>query len=303
MPARSPLALAALACAAIRGLEPLTSRDHAAVGRDDLDVALVADDRCEWVVRAPRNAAAGARLEAEGKLLTALGDRLPYAVPQVEGSARLPEGGRAVVHRTLRGSPVDLAALTPAAPLVPALGRALAALHDVPEELVEDVGLPVYSADEYRRRRLAEVDRAAGSGHVPASLLGRWEHALEEVGAWRFVPCVVHGDLAPENVLVERVEVTGILEWSETRIADPADDFAWLASGCTPPTLRAIVDVYAGARRTAPDQDLTRRARLAAELAVARWLLHGVSTGDTTIVDDAVAMLTDLDAAVTGSAW
>lgn len=304
MPARSPLALAALACAAVKGLEPVTSRDHAGPGKDDLDVAVVADDvRREWVVRSPRNAAAGARLEAEGRLLTALAARLPYAVPQVEGSAQLPEGGRAVVHRTLLGAPVDLAVLTPEGPLTAALGHALASLHGIPEELLEDVGLPGYTADEYRLRRLAEVDRAAGSGHVPAALLARWERALEEAGAWRFVPCVVHGDLAPENVLVDGDRVTGILEWAETRIADPADDFAWLASGCAPPTLRAVIGAYTEARRIAPDPDLARRARLAAELAVARWLLHGVSTDDATVVEDAVGMLADLEASVAGTTW
>lgn len=282
----------------------MTSRDHAGPAKDDLDVAVVADDvRREWVVRAPRNAAAGARLEAEGRLLEILGARLPYAVPQVEGSAQLPEGGRAVVHRTLAGVPVDLAALTPETPLTAALGRALASLHDVPEELLEEVGLPSYTADEYRKRRLAEVDRAAASGHVPATLLTRWEHALEEAGAWRFVPCVVHGDLAPENVLADGDRVTGVLEWAETRIADPADDFAWLASGCPPATFQAVLDAYREARRTEPDADLPRRARLAAELAVARWLLHGVSTADDAIVEDAVAMLTDLDTAVAGSTW
>jgi len=123
------------------------------------------------------------------------------------------------------------------------------------------------------------------------------------VGAWRFVPCVVHGDLAPENVLVDDERVTGVLEWAETRLADPADDFAWLASGCAPATVDAVIEAYTVTRRIEPDKDLARRARLAAELAVARWLLHGVSTDDPAIVDDAVAMLTDLDAAVAGTPW
>jgi aminoglycoside phosphotransferase (APT) family kinase protein len=235
--------------------------------------------------------------------LEAIGAFLPFSVPEAAGSASLPEGGRAVVHRALPGTEVDPATLTPASPLTAAVARALAALHDVPERVVEDVGLPVYSAEEYRRRRLAEVDRAAASGHVPSSLLSRWEHALEEVGAWRFVPCVVHADLAGENVLTDGDQVTGVLEWAETRVADPADDFAWLASGCSPQTLDAVVTAYGAARRSAPDADLVRRARLAAELAVARWLLHGVSTDDAGIVDDARTMLADLEASVADQAW
>jgi macrolide phosphotransferase len=303
VPVRTPLALAALADAAVKGLVPVAVRDQPTATKD-IDSAVVEDDTGrQWIVRCPRTAAAGARLEAEGRLLTALAGWLPYTVPAVEGSATLKEGGRAVVHRTLPGAPVDLDGLEPDGPLTAALGRALAALHDVPDRLIEDAGLPGYTADEYRQRRLAEVDRAAVSGHVPSALLSRWEQALEEAGAWRFVPCVVHGDLAPENVLVDDKRVTGMLEWAETRIADPADDFAWLASSCPPPVLDAVVEAYRGTRRTEPDAHLVRRARLAAELAVARWLLHGVSTEDRAIVDDAVAMLTDLDAAVAGTPW
>jgi macrolide phosphotransferase len=279
-------------------------RDQTPPAKDDLDVAVVADDLGrEWIVRCPRTLGAGARLEAEARLLNVLAGWLPYSVPQVDGWATLPEGGRAAVHRTLAGTPVDPGALTPDTPLTEALGKALAALHDLPERLVEDVGLPVYTADEYRLRRLAEVDRAAGSGHVPSSLLNRWERALEEVGAWRFVPCVIHSDLAPENVLVDEKQIVGILEWAETRIADPADDFAWLASGCSPQTLDVVLAAYTASRRAEPDGDLLRRARLAAELAVARWLLHGVSTDDSMIVDDAVGMLGDLNVAVVGHSW
>jgi aminoglycoside phosphotransferase (APT) family kinase protein len=126
---------------------------------------------------------------------------------------------------------------------------------------------------------------------------------LEEVGAWRFVPCVIHADLAGENVLADGDRVGGILEWAETRIADPADDFAWLASSCSPQTLNAVIATYTRYRRGGPDGNLVRRAKLAAELAVARWLLHGVSTDDGTVVDDAIAMLKDLSAAVAGRSW
>lgn len=300
---RSPLALAALACAAVKGLEPVSARVRAGHVKD-VDVAEVDDSAGRrWVVRAPRTAVAGARLEAESRLLGSLAGWLPCAVPRIEGTAGLPAGGRAVVHRTLAGHVLDPAVLAPGPGLAAGLGRAIAAVHDVPERLVEDAGLPVYTAEEYRQRRLAELDRAAVSGHVPAALLARWEQALEEAGAWRFSPGVVHGDLAAENVLVEEDRVVGLLEWAETRVADPADDFAWLVSVVDEPVLASIVEAYAVTRRTDPDPDLVRRARLAAELAVARWLLHGVTTGDEAVVEDAVGMLGDLDAAVAGTRW
>ena len=303
MATRTPLALAALACSAVRGLEPVSARRMAATA-DDVDAALVDDDlKRQWVVRAPRTAAAGARLEQETSLLDTLTSWLPFSLPQVAGTAPLPSGGRAVVHRQLPGAPLHPGRLAGDPALAASYGRAIAAIHDLPARLVEDVGLPTYSTDEYRFRRLAEVDRAAITGKVPHRLLTRWEQAVEEIGAWRFAPCVVHGDLAAENVLADGSELTGLLEWSEARVADPADDFAWLSVGADEGALTTALVAYADARREPPDPDLPRRARLIGELGIARWLMHGVNTDDAVIVDDAVRMLSELDRTVDGVPW
>jgi macrolide phosphotransferase len=301
--ARSPLALAALASAAIRGLEPMHTRRLEATA-DDVDSAVIEDNlKRLWVVRAPRNTAAGVRMDQESQLIAQLMSWLPFGLPQPEGTAPLRTGGRAVVHRQLPGHPVRPLELLHRPGLASAFGRAVAAIHDLPIRLVEEAGLPVYSADEYRFRRLAEVDRAASTGQVPTRLLTRWEQAVEEVGAWRFVPCCVHGDLAGDNVLVEGETITGVVEWSETRVADPADDLAWLAIGSTEPALDGVLAAYAAARREPPDASLRRRARLSGEFALARWLMHGVNTDDAAIVDDAVQMLADLDASVRDTVW
>jgi aminoglycoside phosphotransferase (APT) family kinase protein len=242
-------------------------------------------------------------MDAECDLIKQLTSWLPFGLPRAEGSAPPPTGGRAVVHRRLPGRPIRPLELLHRPGLATAYGSAVAAIHDLPVRLIEDAGLPVYSAEEYRFRRLAEVDRAAATGQVPTRLLTRWEHAVEEVGAWRFVPCCVHGDLAGDNVLVEAETVTGIMEWSETRVADPADDLAWLAIGTTEPALDGVLAAYIAARREPPDPSLRRRARLSGEFALARWLLHGVNTDDSAIVDDAVQMLADLDASVGDTPW
>lgn len=303
VPRRSPLSLAAIACAAVRGLEPVNARP-VPTGVGDLDAAVVDDDLSRvWLVRAPRTAAAGARLEQETALVDALMSWVPFALPQVEGSVALPAGGRAMVYRQLPGQPVSLADLEPGPGTAAALGRAIGAVHDLPARLVEDAGRPSYGAEEYRYRRLAEVDRAAGTGKVPPRLLGRWEQAVEEVGAWRFVPCCVHGDLAADSVLVQDDAVVAVLDWSQSRVADPADDLGWLVAGASQPVLESVLEAYAAARRERPDPHLTRRAHLVAELAVARWLMHGIGSDDADVVDDATRMLADLDEAVADTPW
>ncbi len=303
MPARRPVALAALACAAVRGLEPVTAQEYP-LHDQDIDAALVGDDLGRsWLVRAPRTAAAAARLDQEARLLREVAGWLPFALPEISGTATLPEGGAALIHRELPGRPIVPSELAPGPGLAAALGRALAAVHELPERLVEEAGLAVYTAEEHRLRRLAEVDRAASTGQVPAALLQRWEVALEEPGAWKFVPCVVHGDLAEENVLIQDGDVAGLLAWGEARVGDPADDLAWITAAASDEVLDSVLEAYALGRREQPDPHLARRARLAGELALSRWLLHGASTGDDEIVDDAVSMLTELETSVAGTPW
>ena len=302
---RNPLVLAALASAAVADLVPVSARPMPPTG-DDFDIAAVVDDRGrEWTVRAPTKAAVGAAQESELAVMRNLRDAtrctLPFEVPAPAGFADLPEGGRAVVYPHLRGHVLHPGELGPGPGLAASLGRALAALHDVPRSVIEDAGLPVYEAAEYRDRRMAELDRAAATGHVPPRLLTRWERAIEDVGRWRFQACVTHGDLVAEHVLADGEEIVGILDWSQAKVADPADDLAWVAVGADEAALDSVLEAYAVSRRNDPDRHLHVRARLAGELALARWLLHGTRTDDAAVVDDAVSMLADLDSDVDDS--
>ena len=296
MPARSPRVLAALATAAVPGLDVVAAGPAEGDGAD-FDVALVQDALGRrFVVRAPRRPAAAAALDSEVHLLASLAEPLPFAVPEPAGTLALPEGGRCVVHLELPGHGVDPESLRPGPGLAASIGAGLAALHQIDTGVFAGAGVPVYDAEEYRRRRLSELDRAAATGHVPPRLLTRWEVLMEDVARWRFAATPVHGDLVGEHVRTDGRVVTGITGWVDAKIADPADDFAWLAVGADPEALESVLEAYAHARNEPPDADLLLRARLAGELALARWLLLGLRTEDAEIVEDAQRMLDDLDA-------
>ncbi|MCL2422374.1 MAG: phosphotransferase [Micrococcales bacterium] len=302
---RSPVALAALATVAVPGLDPL---DALELADDEHDAALVVDsDQRRWVVRAPVDGASGASMEREIALLQALDaqvttGRLPFKVPVPVGFAPLTEAGRAAVHEMIPGQTIDLEQLMPGPGLATNLGAALAALHELPTSVVETLGLPSYTPDEYRRRRQAEVDEAARTGFVPPALLDRWEARLENVAWWRFRPTVVHGDMVAERVVVGTGEAEGtvaaILGWSSAQVADPADDLAWFLVAAAADTAGCVLDAYQRHRPGMSDPHLADRAALAGELAVARWLLYGVTTGSDDIVADAIGMLADLEAQV-----
>ena len=54
----------------------------------------------------------------------------------------------------------------------------IAAIHGLPEDVVDRADLPSYTANEFRQRRLNELDQAATTGRIPARLLLRWLEGL-----------------------------------------------------------------------------------------------------------------------------
>ena len=264
----------------------------------------IAAERRRWVVRAPSTLAAGAALEAECAFLSGLVDfvdagTLPFEVPRPAGFAPLPDGGRAVVYPELPGHPLRVERLVPGPGIGASLGRAIAALHELPIALVDRSGLPTYSAEEYRQRRLSEVDEAAQTGKVPATLLRRWERSLEDVSLWRFRPTVTHTSLSAETLLIRAGQVSAITDFFEVQVGDPADDLSWLLATAPQDSVESIVEAYQLRRTELIDPHLVERALLASELALARWLLHGVRNNRDDVVSDAVGMLRDLDRAAT----
>ncbi len=274
----------------------------------DFDVVVVKDATgTRWLVRAPKRPAAGAALEAERSLLDALSHAhdtglLSFEVPRARGAASMADGGRAVVYSEVPGSPLLLARLAPGPGLAAGLGRALAEIHELSPALVEDEGLPSYSAAEYRNRRMAELDAGIATGRIPPLLADRWEQQLENVAWWRFEPTVVHGDLGAHQVMVTGESIAGIVDWMDARVADPADDLAWLVAAAPDDALESVVEAYRMGRRETRDPHLLDRARLASELALLQWLMYGVRTENADVIEDGEGMLADLEALLQGNA-
>lgn len=289
--AGSPLTLAALATAAVPGLD-VTHAARLGSSRGDVDAAvLTSRDGRRLVIRLPRTEPAEAEQSADLVALRALSDgvraRLPFAVPRFVGQT--PAGGsRAVVHELVEGTSVPLEAITPG--LAASMGHAIAAVHALPTSVVADVGLPQLRAVDVMREAVATLDRAHETGLVPAGLLRRWELASEDQSLWQFTPTVINGSLSAGSFLSIGETVTGVLGWARLQVADPARDLFWLLGSSDAAVPDAAFAAYHEARGI-HDRELGRRAVFAAELEVARWLLHGTTTRSTEIVDDAVEML------------
>ncbi|MEF2975696.1 phosphotransferase [Subtercola sp. YIM 133946] len=296
--ARSPLTLAALATAAVAGLDvvstaPLTTGQG---GRFD-SALLTVRGGDQLAVRVPTSREA--EIEQSGDLvaLRALTGgsrkRLPFEAPEFLGQAAIGDT-RGIVYRYIPGHPASLESLDVSVELAESFGRAIAAVHSLPTSVITDAGLPVLSAAESARAARSVKDRAAATGRVPTELLTRWSVALENSALWQFQPTVIHGALGPESFLIAGERVTGILDWSNFKVGDPAADLYWLSSVSREESATRVFAGYNAGRLGPVDRQLRKRARLYAELEIAKWLVHGSDLRDGSIIEDAVAMLTGL---------
>jgi aminoglycoside phosphotransferase (APT) family kinase protein len=287
----------------VPGLDPVSVEGAPVQLGDPYEFAFVTDSQDRrWVVKAARTAAAGALLEDVSLLTALLAPRLEVAVPIVRGVAAL-KAGRAVVHPRVPGQALDFAALPPGATLTAEVGRTLAQIHNLELLVFEEAGRPSYDAETHRKRMLSELDRASSTGHVPAGLLARWEHRLEDISLWRFAPTPVHGAFTGSHVLAGFDDgqdagsgrVRGVIGWEEARLGDPADDLAELVARAGRAALDTVLEAYVQTRTERPDGNLVRRARLAAEMSLVHGLLRALSAGETELVEHLSAQLRELD--------
>lgn len=302
---RSDLALAALATAAVPGMRPV-SVAAIRTGEDgpQHQSALIEDVTGRtWLIRSPLGAAAGAELERNGDLVRQLGRHLPFRVPAAAGYADLGADGRAVVYPYVEGLALNLRHLPVGPGLASAVGRAIAAVHNMPRELFEEFAVPVFDADQVRARKLSELDRAAETGHVPNGLLARWEQALDAVPLWRFATVPTHGTLDGSSFLVAFADdtdaasgrVVALTGWERAAVGDPAEDFARLVELANPRAVDSAFESYSLARSQRPDGYLLHRARLASEMRLLHGLAAAVASGAEAFVRRRADELRKLD--------
>ena len=94
--------------------------------------------------------------------------------------------------------------------------------------------------------------------------------------------------------------MTGVLDWQGLSIGDPRSDLHWTAGA--PDAADDVFRSYTDDAVRAPDRALRVRARLHAELEFAKWLLHGIETHRSDVVDDAAELLESLSAGLADDA-
>jgi len=297
--ARSAFTLAALATAAVPGLTVVRT---AAMADADHDAALLEDaDGRDWLIRVPRTKTADGRLERELLALAALTAgaraRLPFSVPAVAGRSKLgPTSAVVTDHAAGVALPVSQIPIEPEG-LGYRIGQAIGAVHLLPATVVADAMLPMSGPAEARRNAISVLHRAEATGLLPLAVVGRWQHAIDDADLWQFQAVVTGGGFDAASFVSAEDQVAAVHGWRGLCVGDPAIDLKWVIQ-----SERVADAVFSGYWSVAgiADRRLRHRAALLSELDLAHWLLHGIETSSTEIVDDAVELLTNLAERVHG---
>lgn len=224
-------------------------------GADFLVAHLVDAEDVPWVVRSPRRADVLERAEAERRVLDLVRARLPVAVPdwrvfapEIIAYSRLGGHPAAVVDLEAGGYVWRFDETAPPQAFTDTLGDALAALHRIPEDEAAGAGVRVKRSDEIRAAFGERMEGAREVLDVPEVVWRRWQEWIADDTYWPEHSVLVHGDLHPAHVLVDDGQrVTGLLDWTEAHIGDPATDFAILYATMGAGPLGALLKRYEAA--------------------------------------------------------
>ena len=202
----------------------------------------------ELMVRASKETDPAVRHQAtqrEAQLLAVVAGLSTLPVPEpvfVDAEAGL------LGYRKLPGFPLIDHPVAQPALLAPALAGFLSCLHRAPlekvEHLVERDAYPLLAWREDAQRDYQEIVE-----HIPAAsrplvedFLGCTPPAEPRAAAF------CHNDLGTEHVLVdvEANAVTGIIDWTDAAIADPARDLALIYRDLGPEVFELTLDHYEG---------------------------------------------------------
>lgn len=206
----------------------------------------------EWVLRIPRRTDVFPRTRAEKIALDLVILHTDFEVPKWEIYTE-----ELIAYKKLRGVPAGT--IDPEAKRyvfeidennVPecfyqTLGKTLAILHRIPQKQASEFGIVVQTPKEVKQIMKDRMNAVKDKFGVGEELWNRWQMWLNDEEIWPKETGLIHGDLHPGHILVEKSgNVTGLIDWTEAKVADISIDFVGHYRVFGEESLDALIEVY-----------------------------------------------------------
>jgi len=270
--------------------------DSCAIHSEGWDsVAVAVND--ELIFRFPKRRDVEPQYQIERRLLPALAGALPLPIPNVEffwpGAAAY--SGSFIGHHLIEGAQLISAHLTPnhVDDIARQLGEFLSALHRFPSEQATQLDVPASDRGAWQRRYQNQYEQIQ-SRVLPlldqatrARIVRDWKAFLND--DTRFSITLIHHDLSNEHILYSagRATISGIIDWGDTAIGDPAIDFTGLLAAGGEDLVERVLSHYHGA----VDTSFRRRMCFYQGVMPINTLLFGLDTAQEQFVQEGLAKI------------
>lgn len=203
-----------------------------------------------WVLRIPRREGLEKQILKEKKILDLVKDRLTVSVPDWKIAA--PD---LIAYPLLENAPVltfdpETYEVTwnidqEENEYVPSLAGVLCRIQQIPASEAEAAGLRSVTPEIAREELLDDIERVKGELGISAELEDRWRRWVETDKFWPDFSAFVHGDLYAGHVLSDtKGRISGIIDWSEACVSDPAIDFSGHLAAFGEQSLRDLIRLF-----------------------------------------------------------
>ncbi len=245
----------------------------------------------KWLFRFPKREGGVAKLNMERKLLSGLGEWVSLPIPNYEyfcesrESSSRPFAG----YRKLPGIGGDTSKIVDRHRVARQLGVFLARLHTYPVDKAREAGVPeARDLVAHWREKSREQLRRLNGLNVNLGLLRRYLENETPV-SFEGAASLVHNDLWAEHILVDSRSgrVSGVIDWGDTVIGDPAIDFACLYTWYGKSWLENVLAHYTGKL----DAEVISRSRYLATCVAIHCITLGRDLGRVQWVEAGYAAL------------
>lgn len=173
------------------------------------------------------------------------------------------------------------------------LGAFLSGIHGIPVAEFDSSAVKHESLSLEDCLASARDDYAQARTGIPTQYAPRVERFLDASppsDAWDGDAVFSHNDLGSEHILVQNGVVSGIIDWGDTAVTDPAYDFGLLYRDLGPTVLEASLERYARVHSAEKDQ-IRRRAHFFGRWRVLENIAYGLTPQNAAYLDAAMRSL------------